>query len=756
MNDPKNLDFLDRITNNIDTSLMSRTAGGLSGPEVDYLRTPAPNIVEWVTGVDFWNMPSTFDHSRQYQIMRDVFCTRCPICNSMKPEDIDCWGKSRIYLESETLLVWNERAQDFVCPRCTHTQRELIRDRMFIPYNEMIVLAGMRSGKSYLGAHIGGYYEHFLSTRAMFGHGYLQRMLKQAAAEWFEVTFAASTATQAAQTIYAKYREMRKGSPWVQRYVSWVRGFEERQPAGSDMWTYRTNDDAVLDGWAKVRYNRIASDSRGVAGRTRIAASIDEWARLSDTEGTRSATELYRVLNQSLKTIRAAVDLNDLPAFMGLMINVTSPISQDDPAMETYNKASDGSLKRTYAWKGPTWEFNPQMPREVFDEEYVKDPVAAERDFGANPPNAESPFVDDPKRFWKSVDFERKPIATFQSTYLTDPTGKDYVGSELAHCALDHTNTYYIFGDAGLTWDSFALVCAHPEWIDASEFSNAEVLDENGVPVKKPQQSPPGAGRVEPSTGWDVVFAEQMGSFMGANIPVGADGAMIKESQANRRRAMTAMDVQNTGRIPYDHMGEMLCTVVDFALRIVPTVDRDIWFNSVVDVVESLQKKIRIGGVAFDHWNSESTIQQLRTMGILARKVTLKTEHFMGFLRMSYNGRVKLLPPDQRDTVGLTDTGALVIGTPQEEMQPSSVALVELLKLTRSPDLRKFYNPKKGQIRGKDSDDLARCYVGAHHLVQDSIVDEMANQKRRMSIRKRQIATDSGSVGQVYQGRGQW
>jgi len=397
-----NLEFLDRLTSGIDETLQSSTGGGLAGPEVEYLRTPAPNICEWVNNVDYWNVSSTIsDHKRQYQILRDAFATRCPICNSMKPEDVDCWGKSRMYLESEVLLTWKEDEQDFVCPKCRHTQRQLVSDGMFVPYNEMIILAGMRSGKSYLGAHIGGYFEHFLSTRSMHGQGYLQRWLKQEKAEWFEVTFAASTATQAAQTIYAKYREMRKNSPWMRRYMDWVEKYEQAQHGG-DQWTYRINDDAILDGWAKVRYNRIASDSAGVAGKTRIGASIDEWARLSDTEGTRSAKELYRVLNQSLKTIRAAVELNQLPYFLGMMINVTSPIAQDDPAMETYNKAVEGALPRTYGWKGATWEFNPQMPRHVFDEEYVRDPVAAERDFGANPPNAESPFVDDPKRFTSS------------------------------------------------------------------------------------------------------------------------------------------------------------------------------------------------------------------------------------------------------------------------------------------------------------------------------------------------------------------
>lgn len=748
------LRFLDQMSSRIDGVIQG--AQRERDVDVEYLKEPAPNIIEWVTGIDYWNVPSTFEHSRQYQILRDVFNLRCPICNSMREEDIDCWGKSRLYLESETLLVWSESEQDFVCPHCRTTQREFYEDRVLTPYNEMIVIAGMRSGKSFTGAHIGGYFEHFLITRGMRGRGAIQRLLRQEKSEWFEVTFAASTATQAAQTIYAKYREMRNNSPWVRRYMEWVKEEEKKQIGrGHDKWKYRINDDAILDGWLMCRFNRIASDSAGIAGKTRIMASIDEWARLIDTEGTRSAQELYRVLNQSLKTVRASQELNGLPSFLGLMINVTSPLAQDDPAMQTYYKAEAGELKKTYGWKGATWEFNPHMPEHLFDEEFVKDPIAAARDFGASPPNADMPFVDDPLRFWKSIDWDREPIAEFMETYLNDATGKQYVGIDLKRCALDQVNTYYIFGDAGLSWDSFALVCAHPAWVRADTLET-EGEDEDGERQRKLTEGAHGRGRVEPFTQFDVVMAEDMGTYMGSGLSVGADAPIIMSAQENQRRMLQAFATTPSGSIPYDHRGEMLATVIDFAVRIVPTNERDIWFNAVVNVIEQLRKKVRIAAIAFDRWNSESTIQQIRSMGIMATKVTLKPEHFMGFLRMTYNGRVSLLAPRTSDMIGLTEKGSLVVGTPQEQMEGRSVALVELLKLSRTPDLRKFHNPNKGKVRGRDSDDLARCFIGVHHLVQNSIVDELAETKKRRAVRKRQVATDTSMVGLNFRGPANW
>jgi hypothetical protein len=73
--------------------------------------------------------------------------------------------------------------------------------------------------------------------------------------------------------------------------------------------------------------------------------------------------------------------------------------------------------------------------------------------------------------------------------------------------------------------------------------------------------------------------------------------------------------------------------------------------------------------------------------------------------------------------------------------------------LSRSADLRKFTNPLKGTIRGRDSDDVARCIVGAHYVVQDTIVDELANTKKKRNIRKRQFTATDFDIGHVVPGR---
>ena len=689
--------------------------------EERYLATQAPNIVEWVTGIEYWNVPSTYRYSRQYQIMRDLFNLRCVNCNSQNLEDIDCWNKGREYLESECLLRWEDEYGDFICPKCRNTRSDFLDDGLIKDYNELICIAGMRSGKSYLGAHIGGYIEHVLRTYSMQGKGAIQRLLKQEKSEWFEATFAASTATQARDTIYAKYREMRNNSPWINRHVTWILEKENQQlSTAKDKWKYKALDDSIIDGFMQVRFNRVSSNSAGIAGKTRVFCAIDELSRLSVSDSKMSAQELYRVLNQSNKTVRGAVRKYRLFPFFGLMLNVTSPIAYNDYAMQIYAQAEEGERSRTSYWHYPTWEFNPELTFEDFKDEFEKDPIAAQRDFGADPPAAETPLVNDVLRFWKSVDHERKPIATFKTTYLIDKTGKQYVGSKIDELKYNFIDQHYIFCDAAETFDSFAMVCAHPVIIPAGAYREDVVNDENY-----------------------------------SNVPKGMKH--ISELQAHPDSPIS----MGLGKVPTSsllrnpaNLGRMV-TVVDFCMRIVPTRERDIWFQSIIEIIKEIRKKIKIAAVCFDSWQSSSSMQAIRDMGVQSYKVRLKSENFLEFIAQVYNDQVSLLPPHADDHFSISETGGLLLGRKDEEMSGDGVGLLELLKLERSPDLKRVLAPAKGSVRGRDSDDVARCIVGVNTIIKDSVVLQSASGRKR-DLLKRQTAVGLDSIGRLYTSAKKW
>jgi|LSQX01.2.fsa_nt_gb hypothetical protein len=686
------------------------TGIGDADKEKAYLSHFAPNIIQWVTGVDYWNVPTTFKFTRQYQILRDLFGLRCKNCNSQDAEAIDCWGKSRSYLESEVLLEWSDADNDFKCPKCGNTYQEYVEDGVIQPYNELLTIAGMRSGKSFLGAHIGGYIEHVLRVyAARGGRMAIPRLLHQEKAEFFEVTFAASTATQARDTIYAKYRGMRSNSPWIVRAVEWVKEQERLQIGDINRWEYKELDNVVNDEYLQVRFNRVSSNSGGIAGRTRIFSAIDELSRLSVSDSKMSAKELYRVLNQSLKTVRGAVRKYNLPPFFGLMVNVTSPISIDDEAMTMYAKAVKGELKRTFYWKGATWEFNPELTRDDFVEEYAKDPIGAERDFGSNPPMAATPYVDNPIRFWKSIDFNRKPTVKFRKTHITDKTGKKYVGAEVESVPYNWKDTHYIFCDAGHVFDSFSIVCAHPEIMSPEHFSR----DKRPLIVNN-----------------DIVLPQE-GSHI-SQIDCHPDSPMAL--------ARKEMQGENLGR---------LVTVIDWCYRIVPTREREIYFNSLLDIIKELKKKWKIATVAFDQWQSISSIQSIRDLGIQSNKVRLKSEDFMTFLQQIYNDQVSMLPPDPSDHTFMTEEGVLHMGMNEELMSAETVALVELLRLERSADLKKVIAPAKGSVRGRGSDDVARCIIGVNVLIKDSVVNRLDSGRRRELV-KRLNASGAGFQPKIF------
>ena len=706
-------DFMSRISNVVDNTL----DGGSVDSEKEYLSKYAPNIIEWVVSPQYWGVSSTIRHTRQLQLMRDLYNLRCKNCNDQSPGAGDLFGKSRTYIESEVLLVWSDTNNDFTCPKCGGTYNGFVEDGIITPFQELSVVAGMRSGKSFLGAHLGGYSEHLARViSARGGRHALPRLLGQATGETFEISYAASTSTQANQTIYSKMRLMRNGSPWMQRAVDYVKNLEKQQIGDTGRWVYKELDNTILDGYLQLRINSLSSNSSGVAGKTRLWAGIDELARLSTTDSKTSAQELYRVLNQSLKTVRGATRRLSLPPYFGLMVNVTSPIALDDAAMLLYNKAVSGEAKRTLAWKGATWDFNPDLTREDFDEDYAKDPVGAERDFGANPPNAETPLFANPLRFWKCVDYNRAPAITFNKTHRDDTTGKKYVGAIVDKMMYNWRDPLYIFCDAGHTFDGFAMVGAHAEFVDPDHFgqnavrfaSNNQILPESGGHISELSAHP------------DSPMAQGL----------------------NRRGIFQRPTSQG------ENLGRFV-TVIDFCCRIVPTKDREIYFNSLLDIIKSIQKKRKIITVAFDQWQSIHLIQGIRDLGIQSNKVKLKNEDILSFVQEVYNDKVSFLPPHPMDNVSLSETGVLQMGVEEERMAPESVGLVELLKLERSLDLKKVLAPKKGSVRGRGSDDIARCLIGVNLLIKDSVVSKLDSGRRRELV-KRLNATGSNFEPKLF------
>lgn len=469
-----------RPTEGVITSLPLRANKGLE--DMERFSNPAPNIIEWIVRPEYLNFViededtdetrTIYNHYGQYQTIRDFFELLCPICS--KPEDKDCWGKSRESLESQPLLVWNKLYKDDECPKCKTTRQELVQSGLFQGFNAMLLIVGMRASKSFTAALIASFIEHKVLTCKS-----PQKFFGQAPNQLFEISFVATTAKQTEKTVFEAYKGLRENSPWIQSYVKQLKALEKYKGE-----LYKDSaETSIKYNHINVHFESMNSNSSGIAGGTRIASFIDELCRFDTSESKRSAKEIYRVFNQGLKTIRSVKQRKLVPNCFGILVSTSSPISANDFGMTLGSKAP--GLKNMFFVHKKTWEFNPYEPIENFEEDFKLDPIGAERDFGARPPLAESPLVLDPDRFKQCIDYSLLATTTFIDVYPKDPTGKEYVGKVIEFCKIDTKTDKVIFGDAGKNRDSFAMACAHGELIN-----NVWTTVFDWVLTVKPTQSP--------------------------------------------------------------------------------------------------------------------------------------------------------------------------------------------------------------------------------------------------------------------------
>jgi hypothetical protein len=142
-------------------------------------------------------------------------------------------------------------------------------------------------------------------------------------------------------------------------------------------------------------------NKRTLRGRTRVNTAIDElgWflsGNESDDAVKLSGEEIYTALDRSLLTVRAASRKLLLNGYSNVptayAFNIGSPSSAFDKISMLVN--SNRHSKHISVFHLPTWELNPKITREDLQKEFENDPMRADRDYGANPPMANNPFLE--------------------------------------------------------------------------------------------------------------------------------------------------------------------------------------------------------------------------------------------------------------------------------------------------------------------------------------------------------------------------
>lgn len=170
---------------------------------------------------------------------------------------------------------------------------------------------------------------------------------------------------------------------------------------GQDL--YRFKDTFVAYKHRRLEFKAASPNKKTLRGRTRVITLLDEIGWLDaniETSGDKikyNAKEIHGALDRSLLTVRNAAyklttvgGMNDIPT--GMAINISSISDARDMICYLVNQAQHSNT--ILGVRAATWDVNPHVPRDdpQIIEDYRKNPVNADRDYGSIAPVAENPF----------------------------------------------------------------------------------------------------------------------------------------------------------------------------------------------------------------------------------------------------------------------------------------------------------------------------------------------------------------------------
>lgn len=411
----------------------------------------AKNVIEFALSPDYMN---TLLFARQAEQAVRLFLDYCPVCTDKDfMEDVPVDATMGTFRSKVILL------EHGACPSCSKNRCELFDT---LPY-ELVSCLGQRSGKTALaGSVIFPYYVHrFLEIKnpAQY-YGVMSNTL-------FQMTFVAVTATQAYETLWQQFKQSLLSSPWFKDYMKKLKDVEkEREYEKGTL--IKVMDTLIWFGNKQLGISYAAADMKSLRGRTRVAAGIDELGWFNSREAVRAnADETYAALANSLRTVRSSADKlwknGDYKALPGLMVNISSPSSLFDKIMRLLKEGERD--KRKACFHLATWEANPTISRESLHSDEMNNPVVFWRDFGAQPPVANNPFIESASAI-REMNSGRKPLFTWRTEYVKDKvTNKSrYIGAKLITSQFtDRLVPRIITVDGGETQNAFAINVMHME-----------------------------------------------------------------------------------------------------------------------------------------------------------------------------------------------------------------------------------------------------------------------------------------------------
>lgn len=279
-------------------------------------------------------------------------------------------------------------------------------------YNDLVIEAGMNSGKTFLSSCIGLQQAYELLSLEDPVHYYGAGP----GTEFFILNVATSD-EQAHDTIYAQEKGKIEVSPY----------FQHLHP------TERYNEFCFPQKHVTIRCG--GSNSASLVGRAVKCALFDEIGRFQDTKGSRSGWSVYHGLGRGTKKV---------PKLKSRRVAISSTLYSGDIIDQLYEQSK--RIPTMLGFKYATWDMNPNITEEMLKDDFAQDSDAAWRDYGAQPSRAIEKYYAD-VNIIEFNDRRMNPVL---------PNG------EIADWLVGSKQFDYVLtGDPAVKFESFGLALGH-------------------------------------------------------------------------------------------------------------------------------------------------------------------------------------------------------------------------------------------------------------------------------------------------------
>lgn len=328
------------------------------------------------------------------------------------------WSSLPLYKQTAEILKVHRDpvhfASGYFLPSLSHIivkeKAKIVREFCHNNYTELVLIGGMRSGKSELLRFFG-----LLDTFYVLTIDYVKKYKLASGTPLFGLLCSSKEET-AIDTLFNPMCSYMEESPFFREQIcekyKKVLTFPERN----------------------FTIKPIAASAATEVGRTTKFVCIDEFSKIQETESLRGAKEIYRAITKSTATLKQ-------DGHRYIAGSLRSPF---DVLVEAYRIGKQ--IPTTLALKYSTWELNPTITREDLESEFRKDPLGALRDYGSEVYSIENAYFGNPD----VIKFDQDSPNLLEKIN----EGLHVKGSSFP---------YVLAGDPAFKHDAFGLALSHKE-----------------------------------------------------------------------------------------------------------------------------------------------------------------------------------------------------------------------------------------------------------------------------------------------------